>query len=81
MTTLPEELATFRPNSPQEEIDFFARYPRTKMTDKEWDRFYCVSTQHRGLHCGSCLSDEEYFGMPNFDDKCCCKAAEIRRVG
>lgn len=70
---VPIELATFRPKTPREEIDFFAKYPDTVMPYDQWERFYCVSTQHRGLHCGSCLSDEEYLGVANFDDKCCCK--------
>lgn len=72
--TVPIELASFRPETPQAEVDFFKRYPKTRMPSAQWDRFYCVSVQHRGLHCSSCLSDQEYTGYANFDDKCCCRA-------
>ena len=73
---LPEDLPEARRKwkTRQDEVDYWTAHPKTRLPSEIWGQYYCVSTQHRGLHCGSCLSDEEYTGQPNFDDMCCCKA-------
>lgn len=39
-----------------------------------WDRFYCASTEHRGMCCTSCKADWWDFGpIYTPDDTCCCK--------
>lgn len=74
----PEDFAAWQLTNPtpQQQVDYFAAHPKTRMPGKQWDTFYSVTTQHKGFHCGSCLSDEEYNGYPNFDDKCCCIATQ-----
>lgn len=59
---------------PVEQIVYFTEHKSIKMPIAMWDKFFCSSLQHRGFHCSSCLSDEEYLGQPNFDDKCCCRS-------
>lgn len=59
--------------TPQEQVDYFNKYPNIRLPIKQWDTFYCVSIEHKGFHCSSCKSDEEYNNYtPNFDDRCCC---------
>lgn len=53
-----------------------------KMTHQEWDQFFVNSSEHRGLCCESCMTEEEHFGVPVFDDHCCCngsRAAQAQR--
>ena len=73
---VPQDFAAWKLTNPtpQEQIDYFKAHPDTKMPRKMWDAFYCSTLAHKGFHCGSCLSDAEYLGQPNFDDKCCCLA-------
>lgn len=72
--TLPTDSKKWK--TPQDEVDYWEAHPETRMPLSMWEKYYCSSIQHRGFCCSSCLSDEEYLGMPNFDDKCCCRAEE-----
>lgn len=71
---VPEDFASWKLTNPapQQQVDYFKSNPKTRMPSSMWDDFYCDSVRHKGLCCGSCLSDEEYLGEPNFYDKCCC---------
>lgn len=35
-----------------------------------------MSKQHDGDCCDGCIADGEYFGVPYYEDKCCCFAKE-----
>lgn len=76
--TVPLDFAEWKLTNPtpQQQIDYFKEHSGIRIPTKMWDTFYCVSLEHMGFHCGSCLSDEEYLGTPNFDDKCCCLAPQ-----
>lgn len=75
---VPEDFAEWKLTNPtpEQQVEYFENHKDTKMPRSMWQEFYCVTTQHMGFHCDSCLSDEEYLGMPNFDDKCCCIATK-----
>jgi len=62
--------------TPEQQIEYFRTHDKVRMSTVMWKKFYCQSLQHKGLCCSSCLGDEEYEGVPNFDDKCCCEAVE-----
>jgi hypothetical protein len=69
----PEVVAKWGPRS---QLRWFQRF--AKELDQQypdyWDRFYCNSLQHRGLHCSSCVDDENE-GYSDLDpDHCCCRA-------
>lgn len=61
---------------PRSQLRWFDRYRSQlrPMPPKEWNRFYCSSTQHRGGCCYSCGDDRDM----GFDDlgleHCCCYA-------
>ena len=74
----PSELVGIIELSPDEQVAFFKARPGIIMKYDEWENYYCATTEHKGLHCSSCLGEEEYSGEPVFDDKCCCKASEVK---
>jgi hypothetical protein len=71
---IPENLDTWQLTNPtpEEQIAYFDEHDKVQMPHKMWDKFYCVSLEHRGFHCSSCTGEEEYTGVANFDDRCCC---------
>lgn len=75
---VPEDFAKWQQSNPtpEQQIDYFNKHFKIRMLSVMWNKFYCVSLQHRGFHCSGCLSDQEYLGTLNFDNKCCCKAIE-----
>lgn len=69
---VPDVVAKWGPRS---QLRWFRRFGAElrPLRAEEWTRFYCDSTQHRGLCCSSCLQDEEIEGAPVYDDFCCCE--------
>lgn len=56
------------------QLRWFARFfdALAPMPLSHWDLFYCVSAEHRGTCCPSCLQDR---ADGNFNlDECCCRA-------
>lgn len=39
-----------------------------------WAQYYVQTVDHKGLHCVSCLEDQEWGYMDYDDEFCCCKA-------
>lgn len=61
---------------PRSQLRWFRRF-RDSLDTRwvQWDCYYCVSVEHRGGCCVSCL-DEEYAGYGGSASGCCCKARE-----
>ena len=61
--------------SPEKQVEWFDNQTGLWLGCEEWDRFYCSSVLHKGLHCISCVVEQEdgygYFD----DDRCCCRAS------
>jgi hypothetical protein len=75
-TLAPDVVERWGPYSQIRWFDRF-RYPRGHAESapaQYWDRFYCESAQHRGLHCQSCIDDQQGGWDPWEADWCCCKA-------
>jgi hypothetical protein len=69
----PDVIALWGPRSQLRWFDRF-RNVLTPQSYKVWDRFYCVTVQHRGNCCTSCVEDEEYDACYSMWPRCCCRA-------
>lgn len=56
--------------SPEEQFEWFEEHEVGALPSKTWEKYYCVTTRHKGLHCSSCIQEQED-GYFEFDDICC----------
>lgn len=70
---VPEIVAKWGPPS---QVRWFHRF----WDEIDWrtvdsSRYHIHSTRHLGPCCAGCMSDEEWDGLPVYDDQCCCNAS------
>lgn len=58
---------------PADQLDWFDHQRGMERPLAVWNRYYCVSVSHRGLHCDSCL-DDKADGHGDDIEGCCCRA-------
>lgn len=75
----PDVVAKWGPRSQVRWFERFVGHGHDKYARADyWDRFYVESELHRGLHCSSCV-EEQNGGYQDYDpDWCCCRATRRR---
>jgi hypothetical protein len=62
---------------PRSQVRWFRRFGAVLGRRRDWDRYYCHTEHHLGLHCTSC-EEEGDMGTQGFG-YCCCQDKRVRR--
>lgn len=64
---------------PRSQLRWFRRFGQQLEPRRDWDRWYCSSTEHRDLCCYSCKEESWYGVGVMMDGWCCCLAIRNNR--